>query len=525
MQQPTVFRVRRRASMAVLGAGVLTAGLLTASSATAVDGIQSLSGSNFEIDTDANLVVDNATWIDWASVNEIRKQDTVSGSTDESFGQGTKEDTAAPVIVDGSIPPNKSDLKFFGVYQEGTTSSGFLNLFWSRVQDPSGTTNMDFELNAKQCTPNQTPADADCSANGVTPIRTNGDLLITYDLAKGGTVPAISIREWLNGAWGDAVILTDPQQTKAAGSINTSPISGGANSDGLGAHSPRTFGEAQIDLSAIFDDPNVCQSFGSAYLKSRASDSFTAALKDFVPPEPVNISNCGSVNIVKTDDLGAALNGAEFTLYDDNDPVKGANPPLGDTRGNEDTITNPVLKCTTAGTGTDAGKCTITNVPFGHYWVVETVTPANHDTAADQPAVLSSSATSVTLTFVNPRILQPTISTAQSFVPNDSATVTVGSGRGDLAGSVRFRLYDNQTCTGSHLYDSGAIDVSTGTGTGLSRTVSSANTTAYTTNKTFSWLVEYTSTNDGHLNVTSVCDKERSSITILNNNPNPGSTS
>jgi hypothetical protein len=29
------------------------------------------------------------------------------------------------------------------------------------------------------------------------------------------------------------------------------------------------FGEAQINLSAIFTDPTICKSFGSAYLKSR----------------------------------------------------------------------------------------------------------------------------------------------------------------------------------------------------------------------------------------------------------------
>ena len=51
----------------------------------------SLPGSNFEIDTDANLKVDDdSPSIDWAGVNEIRKQDTTSGPTDESFGQGTK---------------------------------------------------------------------------------------------------------------------------------------------------------------------------------------------------------------------------------------------------------------------------------------------------------------------------------------------------------------------------------------------------------------------------------------------------
>ena len=235
---------------------------------------ESLPGSNFEIDTDANLKVDDAApSIDWANVAETRKADSPSGSSDESFGQGTKEDTASPTVVNGSIPPNKSDLKFFGVYQEGNTSTGFLNLFWSRVQDPTGTTNMDFEFNKRQCTPNQTPKDPDCTANGLTPIRSAGDLLIIYDLSQGGTHPTLSIRRWTGSAWGPAEDLTAAGD--ATGSINTSPIPAG-ESDGLGAQSARTFGEAQISLSALLD-PTKCDSFGSAYLKSRSSDSFTAA--------------------------------------------------------------------------------------------------------------------------------------------------------------------------------------------------------------------------------------------------------
>jgi hypothetical protein len=119
--------------------------------------------------------------------------------------------------------------------------------------------------------------------------------------------------------------------------------------------------------------------------------------------------------------------------------------------------------------------------------------------------------------------LQPTVATHQSFVPNDAATVTVASGGGSLAGSVTFQLFvDSTTCQGTAAYDSGAIDVTTGTGTGLSRTVQSANTTAYDSNHVFSWLVTYTSSNASHRNASSACDVEHSSITIDNMNPTPG---
>src|SRR5919201_3141411 len=82
-----------------------------------------LAGSNFEIDTDANLKVDGTTQdcIDWNDSTSNTTPhagvtvtpDQPSGSGDDAFGQGTSEDDVNPTIVKGSIPPNKSDLKYF----------------------------------------------------------------------------------------------------------------------------------------------------------------------------------------------------------------------------------------------------------------------------------------------------------------------------------------------------------------------------------------------------------------------------
>jgi hypothetical protein len=46
------------------------------------------------------------------------------GNKDDAFGKGTDENDETPTIVAGSIPPNKSDLKSFGLMTEngpGTT--------------------------------------------------------------------------------------------------------------------------------------------------------------------------------------------------------------------------------------------------------------------------------------------------------------------------------------------------------------------------------------------------------------------
>lgn len=320
----------------------------------------SLPGSNFEIDTDANLKVDDpAPSIDWASVTETRKGDKPTGATDDSFGQGTKEDTAVPTVVDGSIPPNKSDLLNFGVYLEDTAGTDFLHLFWHRVQEPVGTTNMDFEFNKSTTT----------SANGVTPVRTAGDVLIQYDLSQGGTNPVLFVSRWVTtGAtsqceasnslpcWSDKQNLTAAGD--ATGSINTTAIPA-ADSDGLATApnsvSPRTFGEASVDFTALGGgDP--CVSFGSAYLKSRSSDSFTSALKDFIAPTPLNLANCGAIKIIKTRKHAA--------------DGPGDHPHAGVTF---------TVNGTTVVTGADGTAC-VGNLQFGSYTVTETV-PAGY--AAD----------------------------------------------------------------------------------------------------------------------------------------------
>ena len=265
-----------------------------------------LDGSNFEIDTNANLTVDGGgTCIDWLAGGSgtpmrdgvITNDDLPSGTSDNSFGQGSQENDVNPTIVTGSIPPNKSDLKTFGLYAEGGTNPQFLELFWSRIQNPSGTTNMDFELNQKFCDPSATPTN--CSTNGVTPVRTIGDKLITYDLANGGTVPTISIRTWLGLVWGPPTDLT--AAAEALGSVNTSAIAA-TDSGGLGSLDSFTFGEAAIPISALF--PNLggiaCGTLGSAFLKSRSSDSFQAEIKDFIAPVSVGVSNCATPTLTTT---------------------------------------------------------------------------------------------------------------------------------------------------------------------------------------------------------------------------------
>lgn len=278
----------------------LLVGLVSAIASADHGGDANLPGSNFEIDADANLI-DNDDYTpetdDWATVTEIRETDAVNGTGDNSYSGGVKENTACPTETTDSIPPNKSDLLSFHFYEEEGAGDhpGYINLAWSRVSEPSGTTLMDFEFNQ---------SDTACP-QGPNVLRTPGDLLIEYSIDQGGAHADITVREWSGSAWGNATALDLPSpicggDPCATGTINESPIPA-AESDGLidaGEKQARTFGEAQIDLRLLFDAES-CASFGSAMLKSRSSDAFNSQLKDFVSPLPIDLQNCGNVIIRK----------------------------------------------------------------------------------------------------------------------------------------------------------------------------------------------------------------------------------
>ena len=312
-------RIRRFVALAT---AAITAAVVISSLAGAAPGIS----GTFE-SADGNLAPNGST--DWASPAPDLAVgiDKASGSGDDALGQGTKEDDRTPSVVTGSIPNNKSDLTRFYVGHEFANNNTYLYLAWERVQSPQGTTNMDFELNQASTT---FPSSGKFSLN-----RTAGDLLIRYDLSKGGTTPLLSVNKWITSAagtlgceagnslpcWEKGTDLST--SANADGGINagtvTDPIQtdGSINPNNVRSLDPLTFGEAAINLTgAGLIPPGNCKGFATAFVKSRSADSFTAEVKDFIAPVPVNIDTCARVNITKTrGDTGAAQPGAVFTLY------------------------------------------------------------------------------------------------------------------------------------------------------------------------------------------------------------------
>src|SRR6266700_1925301 len=138
-----------------------------------------LTGSTFA-GGDGNLLTSPTAFgtTDWQNVAGRNVGiDQPSGTSDNSFGQGTKEDDANVTTVSGSIPPNKSDLTRFYEASQFANNSNFLYLAWER-SNVLGSANMDFEIN--QAT---TPGLGGPGAHTIN--RTAGDLLVTFDFTNG----------------------------------------------------------------------------------------------------------------------------------------------------------------------------------------------------------------------------------------------------------------------------------------------------------------------------------------------------
>lgn len=494
------------ATVFVVGSGAST----TACSNNAA----TLAHSAFEIDTNANLKVNTTGCVDWLDGSSLRsgvasKNDQPSGTGDDAFGKGTAENDTDPTIVFGSIPPNKSDLKTFGIYSEqGEVSTEnptgkYLALFWGRVQNPSGTTNMDFELNQNVCDPSATPTN--CASNIVTlsdgttkegvPVRMTGDKLITYDLAKGGTVPAISVRSWTGSAWGTATVISGGNSATALGSINTSAITNAATeSDGLGGFDAFTFGEVSLAFSDLFGS-GTCGQFGSAYLKSRSSDSFTAEVKDFVSPERVSISNCAGLTTTAT------------TTATVGDAISDTAHLTGVSANATGTITFHLFSDSTCDTEVDTGldpvdvdgpddynSGDVTGItPGTYYWTAEYSGDGSNSSASTECGDDNETTT------VNRA--DSSVSTAQTLVPNDSVTVDPSS----ATGTADFYLFaPGEDCSDANKASAAYSeeDVSLSSGAASTSNTDDTDTLVGGTHAdalgTWKWLVEYSG--DDNLN-------------------------
>jgi hypothetical protein len=252
-------------------------------------------------------------------------------------------------------------------------------------------------------------------------------------------------------------------------------------------------------------------------------------MKDFIAPEPLNLSNCGQVIIRKQTDPDKTVTDPDPTFgYTHNVNIEGTTDP-----------TKFDLQ--------DDGVQTINDVLQGVYQLTEDAAlPAGWEfknvdcgassgvtvdtTAAPQISFAIDSATDVVDCTYNNRQLTSTLSTEQGFVPQDTATVG-GSPNNGFDGTVDFRLYAGDSCSGDPLFEqlNAALD---GTATGSKAATNNDGTPTAGTKDgytiagaggTFSWKVTYEGdTNaDGVQHPDAESCVEESTVTIDNDNTTP----
>jgi hypothetical protein len=251
---------------------------------------------SFEID--GNLTVDHlvppSEPIDWDSSPFPAALTTFTdgtGPTDDIFGLGSKEnDQSTWVCTTGSAPPKDNVVNEISVngtppiageiafrfFPVSGVQKQFLYSNWSRLSN-NGDAHIDYEFN--QADPATNPAAPGCPQ---LPLRTTGDFLVSFDTQFGGSIINASAFTW-NGTTfvpisvGSAGILWDA-------AVNTVPSIAGLTATGT-----NLFGELALNVSdTIGEIP--CNKILFVSMKTRASTSLSAELKDRTRVKPVNFS-------------------------------------------------------------------------------------------------------------------------------------------------------------------------------------------------------------------------------------------
>jgi hypothetical protein len=367
---------------------------------------------------------------------------------------------------------------------------------------------------------------------------TNGDILILSDFTQGGAVITVRVFEWHSpgGAINGTLDLIAGTTATPADCIGPPPVGAGdrfcatvntattpspwAFTDKTGTN-PGSFNsgefyEGGLNLSAL-GLGNEC--FSSFLSETRSSQSVDATLKDFVGGR---FAVCAAT-MSTTPSVGAGTKVLPGTPVADTATVTGsgtASPPTP--TGNVTFfICGPITTGTCTSDGTQVGPAkplsgsgatatatsdafdTTGKAPGRYCWRAEWPGDANY------PRALAESGTGESECFF---VIDTTsVTTAQDWLPNDSASVTSAGGSG-LNGTLVFTLYDSGDCTGTVLYTEPTITLS---GAASPATRSTTNTAVrVSASKTVSWKVVFTSTDPNVRGSTSRC--ETTSLTITN---------
>jgi hypothetical protein len=242
-----------------------------------------------------------STLLDWSCLSSSQYVAMIpSGASDYMFGSGSKEDLIDQWVISpaGSLP-SKIDVQ--GVWSYSSTNAAhdtnFLDLAFNRLSG-GGDSYLAFELN-------QSSGKYTNGASSLITCRTDGDVIISFEISPGSTVTVHTYKwKWTGGtpctpgASGSFSVLPTPASSDAELAINTAPIVNYLSTAAFGpSFATGTFGETAVNLAALANavaPVATCEFFNHMQVTTRASSSWTSSMGDYVDGGPIAARACQS---------------------------------------------------------------------------------------------------------------------------------------------------------------------------------------------------------------------------------------
>ena len=291
----------------------------------------------------------------------------------------------------------------------------------------------------------------------------------------------------LSGTSYPVTVASPTAYVTSAGRYCWRAVFSGDSVNGIGSSSDSSSSEC-FTVNPV--DPGLTTSAGDdTYLGNGVTDSAALSGTATQPADPV-------INLTGTG--GAKAGGTiTFKLYGP------ANTGCGNL-----VYTSPTVPVSGNGTYNTPDPQFAPATPGNYHWVA-----VYSGSSPNTNGVTHNAACTDTNEDVTVQTVASSMTTAQRWVPNDSATISAPAG-GNLAGTVEFKLYKSTDCSGTAIYST-TRPVSGASSQTVSTTDAATQPAAQLTSANYSWSVSYDSTNDAQRDIPASCH-ETSALTVTN---------
>jgi hypothetical protein len=221
-------------------------------------------------------------------VTTIHILDGIGGADSDVFDGSNKADADPSTYKwkSGSAPQKDDIQNGIAYFSEDEFGNHWMRVAGDRMST-SGDSYIDFEFLQATLTKN---ANGTFSSTGTAEGRTVGDLLLTMHLTQGGAQAQFFAQQWKAVPGGyDYVDIPFPNgQAFVAANID-STISSTYKVFGSNTYGINQFGEAGVNLDALLPNFGHCFGIATVFIRTKASTSPSAVLKDFCQPVQVNM--------------------------------------------------------------------------------------------------------------------------------------------------------------------------------------------------------------------------------------------